>query len=1061
MIQKNSYCKRLTGRLFTLLIVLIVWMFIPFYLKAATSEHEKQQQNGEIVITGTVIDETGEPLPGTTVSVKGTTIGNITNEDGIYSIKVPDKDAILVFSYIGMKTQEIQVGEKKTIDVELEPLLSELEEVIIVGYGIVSKKNLTTAISKVSPDEISNAANSNMSQMLLGRAAGLQATVASAQPGGNVDISIRGATSSPIYVVDGVVIPDRSLEPSIGGMVTPSSVNRSGLAGLNPEDIESVEVLKDASASIYGIGAANGVILITTKKGKAGNLNISYEGSFSITRNYDYPTPLNAQEYMNNVNIFTKERYLYDKKMVPYGDTPYDNGWSPSFSEQEISNAKTTNWKDEILQNGKITNHSITINGGSNNLNYYVSGNYFDQEGSVINSGMQRFALRSNVGANLLSFIKLTTAINLNYNKYKNSSVGGTGGGRGPEALGALAAALTYPPYLSVYDENGNYTAFRTVPNAVGMSEIDDKTNSYGTYLNFTGDFTIIKNMLTVRLLYGNNLESSRRSMYIPSNVYFDQKYQSRGNLGEYRRMNQTMEGMLMFNKNFFDMIDFDFVAGMGRYLREETNIVTTYDGQHDAIRNDNLSSVTGVVVPYSGHEKDEKRSQFMRASFDILDRYVVSGTFRRDGTDKFFPDKKYSVFPAVSAAWKISNESFLKDVSWLNLLKLRASYGVTGSDNLGSTLYGTYGPSSLIVIFDNNSSKFTPIISNGLDYPDVTWEKTIMKDIGIDFYLLKDRISGSFDLFRNDITERLGQANTDPLSMYATRPINGSHQRRQGWDATLKTKNILKKDFSWSSLLTFTKYNSQWIERMPNYDYNSYEKRGVVTTSSRYYYKTDGIINADRSNMPESQKTLPTGAQMPGYPIIVDKDGSGDITIDDIYMDDLIPDIYIGFGNTFTYKGFDLDIFMYSQLGVVKNNYALEWAIPTNFSNQESNSNVYANRIWNSQTNPNGTLPGIAYSLASVTLPGGAGTDVRYQDASFLRFRNITLGYNIKGSQLGLLGKTITNAKIYIDAQNPITITNFEGFDPEVTTGGSYKGGKAEYPQTRTFSVGLKLTLK
>jgi hypothetical protein len=350
------------------------------------------------------------------------------------------------------------------------------------------------------------------------------------------------------------------------------------------------------------------------------------------------------------------------------------------------------------------------------------------------------------------------------------------------------------------------------------------------------------------------------------------------------------------------------------------------------------------------------------------------------------------------------------------------------------------------------------PIFSSVLDYPDVSWQKTVMKNIGIDFYILNDRVSGSFDLFRNEITDMLGTTNTAGLSMYAQYPINGAHQRREGWDASLNTRNILQRNFSWSSILTFTKYKSLWMERMPNYDYNEYEVQGVVSTNARYFYKTEGLINADKSNMPAHQ---PAAGQKPGYAIIVDKNGDGEITVDDIYMGDTTPKIYIGFGNTFQYKGFDLDVFMYSQLGVEKYNYALDWAIPTQLSNENSNSNIFIERVWNSQTNPDGTLPGIAQHLASVTLPGGAGTDIRYQNASFLRFRNITLGYNINGSRLGVVGSVIDNARIYFDMQNPITITKFEGFDPEVNTGGSYKEGKAEYPQTRSFSIGVKLSFK
>lgn len=1036
-------------------LLMMLFSFVAFSYASVNANAVAQQTQ---TITGTVTEAGGSPIPGVNVVVKGTSIGIITDLSGKYTIQNVPANAILIFSFVGMKSQEIPVAGRVRIDVELEEETSEIEEVVVVGYGTVSRKNLTTAISKVSGDDVTKAATSNMSQMLLGRAAGLQATVASAQPGGNVDISIRGAstTTPPVYVVDGIVMPAGSLEPGLGGMVTPSSVNRSGLAGLNPEDIESIEILKDASASIYGIGAANGVILVTTKKGKEGPLSVNYEGSYSTVVNYPYPTPLNAQEYMEYVNIFDKERYMYNSGISPYGTNADDGKWNPVFSTEDIANAKTTNWMNEIMRTGSINNHSLTISGGSRAVSYYISGNYFNQVGSVANSSMERFALRSNIGLALTPFLKLSATINFNQNNYLNSTVGGTGGGRGPEALGALAAALTYPPYLPIRDENGKYTTHKTVPNAVGMLEIDDNTENQGNYLNFTADIDIIPNILSAKLQYGNNMENSRRSMYVPSYIYFDQKYQSRGNLGDSRRMNQTLEATMRFRKYFFNAVDFDFLVGMGRYDSQYTSMNVAYTNQYDAIANDNLSSVFGTITPASNRREDQKRSQFTIVNFDILDRYVISGTLRRDGTDKFFPGKKYAYFPAISFAWKVSNESFLKEIEWINLLKLRGSYGVTGSDNLGTTLYGTFGPSSRHVIFNEGATRYVPIIMNGIDYPDVTWEKTIMQNIGIDFYMLKDRVSGSFDLFRNDITDRLGTANTAGLSMFASYPINGSKQRREGWDATLNTRNIVQKNFSWSTIMTFLHYKSLWIERMPNYDYNNYEIRGKVSTNMRYYYKTKGIINADKSNMPASQ---PEAGQHPGYPIIVDKDGDGVITKEDIYTTDNTPKIYIGFGNTFRYNNFDLDIFMYSQLGMEKYNYALDWASPSELSNQNSNSNIYAKRIWNSQTNPNGTLPGISQSLASVTLPEGVGTNLRYQNASFLRVRNITLGYNLKGSQLGVAGNAIGNLRIYADVQNPITITNFDGFDPEVTTGGSYKGGKAEYPQTRTYSIGVKIS--
>jgi len=754
------------------------------------------------------------------------------------------------------------------------------------------------------------------------------------------------------------------------------------------------------------------------------------------------------------VNSFSKEQYLYLNKMGAYGENNFDNGWTKPYTDQEIAEAKTTNWKDEILRNGMISNHNLVVNGGSKKVSYYLSGNYYKQEGTVMNSSMTRYAIRSNVQLQLFPFLKLTSTVNVHRNSYDNSSVGGTSSGRGSQAAGALTAALSYPSYLPIRDEDGNYTQYLNIPNAVALQEINDDTYSEGAYLNFVADIDIVKDMLKAKMIYGNNKENTKRSVYIPSNVYFDQMYSSRGNLGYDNRENQTFEALLNFNKSFADVVTVDLVAGVGNYLNSGGGLNVAYDGQNDAIGNDNISAASGVYKPGSYRYDDEKRSQFVRGNIDILDRYVIAATLRRDGTDKFFPEKKYALFPSLSVAWKVSNESFLSSVTWINLLKIRGSYGETGNDNLGSTLYGTYAPYSRVT-FNGGAVQYIPITQRGLDYPEVSWEKTIMKNIGVDFYLLDNRLSGSFDLFQNDITDMLGYANTPGLSMFGTYPINGAHLRREGWDASIAGEIVKTSTFLWKSNLTLTKYNAIWKERMPNYDYNDFELQENAPQNARYYYETNGLINAEMTNVPSSQ---PENARIPGYPVIVDQNNDGEITVDDVVMNNEVPDIYFGFGNTITYKKFDLGIFMYAQLGVNKYNYALDWAHGANLANEVNNSNNYAKRIWSSESNPGGTLPGIAWNLASVSLPGSAGTDINFQDASFLRVRSITLGYNINGRSLGLFSKYISNIRIYVDAQNPLTFTNYEGFDPEVRSGGNYKGGKAEYPQTRTFSAGLRI---
>ena len=1007
-------------------------------------------------VTGRVVDAQGEPVIGASVVVKGQQKGVVTDVDGNFTIDAA-KGETLQFSYIGYRTVQKAVN-KSTMDVIMTEDANVLNEVIATGYGAVSRKNLTTAIDKVKGDDVIKTGTTNMSQMLMGRAAGLQATVSSAQPGGGVSINIRGG-GEPLYVVDGVVMPADALEGSTGGTntVMPSSVNRSGLAGLNPEDIESIVVLKDASAAIYGINAANGVILITTKSGKKGKMKVSYEGSLSMVRNYKYIKQLNATDFMNYVNVFKKEQYLYNNQMVPYGPNAYDGGNDDAYTAAQISGAQNMDWASYILKKGSISAHNVTIQGGTDRLTYYLSGNYYQQNGTVANSAYERFVLRANIGAQVFKWLKVTTSLNYNKNNNNNGLVGGTSSGRGAQASGALTAALSYPSNLPLRNEDGQYYAFSTIPNPVGMLAMTNLSYSDGFNANFTFDFTIIPEMLTARALYGYNKEHAKRDVYIPSDVYFDQMYKARGSLQNIERDNSTLEAMISFDHSFLNnALSLNAVIGMGRYFSNGSGLGVSYNEINDIIGNDNIAAASGDIKPSSNSWANEKRSQFGRFSLDILDRYVLAGTLRRDGTDKFFKDKKYNWFPSASVAWKIYNEKFMENVKWVNMLKLRASYGQTGNDNLGSTLYGAYSASGNQVAFDNNATKYVAYYLSSKDYPDVTWEKTIMKNIGLDYSILKDRVYGSFDYFWNDVTDMLGYAATEGMSMFASRPINGGHIRRYGWDATLNTVNVVTPDFRWTSMLTLSHYNSIWKEHFPNTYFEEYRQQENEPVNALYFYRTDGIINSDKSNMPAHQ---PKDFQYPGCPIIKDLNGDGEITTADVDMVNVIPALYWGFGNTFNYKNWDLNIFIYSQLGLKKYNYSYDWTDGRELANQTTNQSTIISDVYNSQTNPNGTLPGIAFRLSNVSLPGGAGTDVYYQNANFLRVRNITLGYTFDARTLGSLSKYIQSIRLYADAQNPFTITSFKNFDPEVTTGGGYKGGKAEYPMTRTFSFGLKAT--
>ncbi|MGN0191088.1 MAG: SusC/RagA family TonB-linked outer membrane protein, partial [Candidatus Cryptobacteroides sp.] len=871
----------------------------------------------KVTISGRVTDSKGEVLIGASALVKGTTNGVVTDIDGRFSIVV-SKGETLEFSCLGFLSQDYKALRTTTVEISLKDDSVLLEEAVAVGYGTTSRKNLTTAIATIKTENIAKSANSNMSQLLMGKAAGLRANISSPQPGGNVDISIRGG-GTPIYIVDGIMMPGGSLEVGNGSIETPSSINRAGLAGLNPGDIESIEVLKDASAAIYGINAANGVILITTKKGAEGSPRVTLETSYSFVRNYKYLEPLTSTEYMNFANVFSKESYLLNHDMQPYGPNSYDGGWSPVFYPDQIASATNTNWLDYILKPGGINNHSLSVNGGSKYVKYYVGMNYYDQVGTVINSGMRRYTLRSNITAQIFPFMKLSTILNVFSNDFTNSNA--DGGGAGGVGKDALQSALMFPPNYQVYDEEGNYMRYRSTANPAEMEMFNDNTKSSGWYVNLSTDINIYKDIVKFRGLYGFNRENTRRTLYIPTTMmWYEVAGVSRGHVGDASRDDHTLEGMITYSQKFADIVGIDAMIGMGWYKQSGTGLEVDFKNANDNIGADNIAAAEGPFTPTSSKWENEKRSQFGRLAVDVLDRYIISGSIRRDGTDKFFPDKKYAWFPSVSAAWKISSERWMENIEWINLLKIRGSYGVTGRDNLGTSLYGLYTLAPSYVKFDNNSVNYIPYLKSGSDYPDVTWEKTKMLNFGLDFYFLDNRLYGSLDVFRNDVTDLLGTAPGEPLSMVGSRPVNYGHYYRSGWDAMINSVNIKNRNgFTWTTSLTLTQYNMYWVERTENYDYQEYQIRDKEPMNAQYFYHVTGIINADRSNMPDSQLSLGENAQKPGYPIIDDRNNDGIITIDDIYMDDVLPKISIGFGNTFTWKNFDLDIFLYGQFGATK----------------------------------------------------------------------------------------------------------------------------------------------
>lgn len=1022
----------------------------------ASADSKKASAPVKCQVKGVVTDSKGEPLIGTVVMVPGTSIIATTDFDGKYTITV-DSGSTIEFSQLGFKTVSRIIAKDSEINIKLQDDRELLDEVVVIGYGTISKKDLSTAVSSVKADKVSKIATTNMSSMLLGRASGVNGTLSNPQPDGKVNISIR-AGGNPLYVVDGIVMPSSSMDVEINsGTKLPNSVQRSPISGINPNDIETIEILKDASASIYGIGASDGVIIITTKKGASGKPTISYDGSFTYAVNKKFIDILDAEQFMKVNNVFNRENYLYANGMYPYGTKTYDGGWSPLFSDEQIANNKiNTDWVSKVLRNGYTNSHSISINGGSEKIKYYLSASYFGQQGVVVNSDLQKFIIHSNVTAELFPFLKLNTVINYNNNKYGNSSAGADSGS-GAHTYGAYQSAVNYSPLLEERDANGKWSQYKNMPNPVAMLGISDKSKQQTIYANFTLDADIIKNMLTAKVVYGFNSVMSSRDYYIPTDIYFNEMYRSRGEVGSMTCFDQTVEGTVSFNHKFGDYLKIDAVAGFGFYFKHQENHSTYYENTNDKIGNDKINLAAGPFYPKTSKSGSQRRSQFIRANFVILNRYVISLAFRNDGSDKFFKGKKYAQFPSVSAAWKINNENFMKNVRWLDQLKLRASYGITGRDNLGSSLFGLYTPNSVYISFAG--SQFIPFYQSSQDSPYVTWETTRMADVALDFSFLDEKISGSFDWFRYDETNQLSYDPESIMSQFSSHPVNAGHYARTGFDFSLTGRPIQTKDIAWEITANLSRAKAYWIEREPNYQYKSYQIRDKEPLHPYYYYKQVGIINVDRSNMPQSQTSLPAEWQMPGVSIIKDKNGDGVINEEDVYcLDDSEPKIYGGIGTNFRWKGLELDVYFYGRLGRQKWDTAVSLgSVGEAQKTDPKNMSVAVFDAFSSLTNPwDATRCGVARAKCP-SLPGGLGDNADCYDASFLRCKNITVSYTFNSDQLKAAGKWINSIRLYLDTQNPFLITKYPYEDPEITSYGG-QSSTVTYPQSVSFTFGTKI---
>ncbi len=680
----------------------------------------------EKTITGTITDlSNGESLPGVNILVKGTTIGTITDADGNYRLTAPDNAETLVFSSVGYNSEELSINGRSVINLELTPDVQSLSEVVVVGYGSVKKSDLTGSVASVTPEELTALPTINAVQGLTGRAAGVQVIQNSGAPGGNISVRIRGGNSlqgsnEPLYVIDGFPISGK-----------PTTIN--------PNDIQSMEVLKDASATaIYGSRGANGVVIITTKTGRSGKGRLDIESYYGWQQVINKIDLLNARQFVQIAN----ERAAND------GDTPF-------FTDEEVQSfGEGTNWQDEVFRTAPIQNHVATFSGGSEKTTYSVSGSWFDQQGIMINSDYQRGSLRANLNSQIndrltLSYSSILSRINENQIRSDN-------GGRGD---GVLSSALLAPPTLGVFNQDGTYSnpaqyAFSpgVAENPVAQARELLNNNTVNSVLaNAAIKYKVLED-LSFKVSFGIENINSKRDNYSPS--IFKNSPTGRASTRFFGRTNVLNENILTYNKSI-NQHDFTFTGGFSYQTeRQSANAMSSTGFTTDALLNNRLQSGDTPGIPASSVEEWTIASWLGRINYTLLDKYLFTASVRADGSSRFGSANKWGVFPSGAFAWRISDEAFIQNVEAITNLKLRTSWGRTGSTAVSP--YQTLNTlnSSLVVFNDAFFAGFAP--GNRLANPNLQWETTTQFDIGFDLGLIEERLRFSFDYYNKNTQDLL-----------------------------------------------------------------------------------------------------------------------------------------------------------------------------------------------------------------------------------------------------------------------------------------------------------------
>ena len=1025
----------------------------------------------EISVKGKVSSDSDNlGIPGVNVRIQDTNQGTITDVDGNYELKVPSSSSVLVFSFVGYKTSEVRVGSQSIINVVLAESAKSLDEVVVVGYGKMKKSDLTGSVSSIKTEDLKDMPIIGIDQALQGRAAGVFVTNNTGAPGSSVSIQIRGIGSinksnEPLYVIDGIPLDNTQIaNPQTGGRG--DKINP--MANINPDEIESMEILKDpASCAIYGARGANGVVLITTKRGKKGKAVIqlnSYYGTSEATNNLDL---LNSSDY---------QRLVYEglrKKRIPIA--------SPLYITDEEVEKYNTSWQDAVFRKASTYNVDLSASGGNENMNYMVSGGYYSNEGIIINTGFKRYSLRSNLDINVSKRVKIGTNLAFSHsdgqrqrNSLSNASIENNKKTGGP----VLMSALTSSPVVPVYEAPGVYgfdLRNRAIANPVMLANeqnLDYFTNRLLGNVNLSID--IVKG-LNFSSSLGGDLRNTKENFFWGPYNYPDDGLPMPGSA---RTSDNNVNGfswvwtnMLNYKNEFGDHSINALVAHEASRIQNQ--LTYTEVGGMTISKINTFASSPAKLTSQNYKSASSLESYFGRVNYSYKGKYLVQANIRTDGSSRFGPEVRWAVFPAASIGWNMAKESFMGNLNFLNELKWRVSYGKTGNQEVGDYSWrGTYVVGTLPNAYDVDGVVLNYLSMTGgkfqtISVYDYSWESQTTLDIGLDVSLFRNRLFFSAD-FYNRVSNGLLLDVSLPITTGVYSATNNAGEvTNKGFEFSFTSRNIVTNDFEWT-----TDFNISTNKFMVNH---------LITDSLKAYNTM--LIEGQPLNFFTYEREEYVDS-LTGHVVLIDQNGDGKISYgggndDKTITGSPLPKFFGGITNTFRYKGFDFSFFFQfvygNQLYNATRQTLEDLQVPPGlnvgvnctqlaFDDRYLATDVVdedGNIIW--KRNVHTIYPTTNFSGNNIDQREGHNGWI--EDGSYIRLKTLTFGYSFPKSWMNSIH--LNGLRLYFSSNNLLTFTNYSGLDPEVNT---YSGGgtggilsqgidAGAYPQAKTFIFGLNVT--